>query len=281
MSTHNDVVRLARLIPVFAALLTGILLVTGGGCGKGLFQVTNSGSVTATSTAGATKFLYASNHTDGKLSAFSRNTSGTLTFIAQYGAGAVNGPMGVAITPNNRFLYLANSADNSIREFRIGSSGALSSLGSIPAGTAPQIIAIDHTGSFVYATNATSKSISEYSIGTNGGLTSIGLFTGFGGTPFGVVAHPTGNFLYMADNTAGLIYAFTIGSNGVLSLLAPPVSSNGGSGGQPGLMTIAIDSSQGYLMVGDMSSGVVSVFVINSDGTITFSALSGPVSRSQ
>ena len=271
----DDVARLARLLPLVAALITATVLLTGGGCGRGLFPaVTNSGSATATSTTSTTSgFLYATDTTDGMLSAFARNVkTGVLSFIAQYSAGAVNGPMGLAITPGNQFIYMVNSADSHVYEFQIGTTGALLALTSISAGAAPQMIAIDRTGSFAYVTNATGKSVTEYTIGSNGELVANGTIMGFIGKPFGVLAHPSGNFLYVTDNVAGLIYPFTINSDGTLTALGSPVGSNGGAGGQPGLMAIAVDSTQDYLMVDDLASGIVSVFLINSDGTLTFNA---------
>jgi len=271
----DDVIRLARLIPVIAAVMTAAVLLTAGGCGKGLYPVisSSSGSATATSTASASAFLYATNNTDGKLSAFARNvSSGALTFIAQYTAGAAAGPMGLAITPNNQFMYVVNSADNQVYEYEIGSTGALLPLTNIAAGTAPQMVAIDDSGRFAYVTNATGKSLTEYTIGSNGELSLKGTIAGFTGKPFGVLAHPSGSFLYVTDEVAGLIYTFTINSDGTLTVLGSPVGSNGGAGGEPGLMAIAIDSTQGYLMGDDLASGVVSVFLINSDGTLTFNA---------
>jgi len=274
LSDRKDhVVRPARLIPIVIAMMTAVVLLTGGGCGKGLYPVVSSSSATATSTTSATSnFLYATNNTDGILSAFARNVStGVLTFIAQYTAGADSGPMGLAITPDNDFLYVVNSADNQVYEYEIGSTGALLALTNISGGTAPQMIAIDNTGSFAYVTNATTRSVSEYVIASNGELSLSGTITGFPGKPFGVIT--SGSFLYVTDETAGLIYAFAINSDGTLTILtSSPISSNGSVGGEPGLMAVIVQSGQDYLMVDDLATGEVAVFLINSDGSLTFNA---------
>ena len=106
-------------------------------------------------------------------------------------------------------------------------------------------------------------------------LTANGTVTGFLGKPFGAVAYPSAQFLYVSDNTAGLLYTYTIGSSGSLTQVGSAVESLGTSPGQPGLMAIAVDSTQAYLMVDDTASGVVSVFLIQSDGTLLYSATVG------
>lgn len=256
-----------------------VVLMTGNGCGPGLFPVvTPTGSVTATPISNAA-YLYATNTTDGTISAFTRNTAnGALGFIAKQSAGAANGPVGLAVTPLNEFVYVANAADGNVYEYSInqtGTLGNLTSLGEIVSGAIPQLVAIDSTSSFVYVTNAGSQTVSEYAINSGGTLTLVGTLPGFTGKPFGILAHPSTNLLYVADNTAGLIYAFSIESNGQLSEIGGPVDSNGTSPGQPGEMAIAIDSTVEYLLVDDTSIGVVSVFVIQSDGSLVYSSSFG------
>jgi len=254
---------------------------TGNSCGKGLYQVENSAaSVTVTATPVANAFLYSSNFADGTVSAFRRNTSnGALSFIAKQSAGAVNGPMGIAVAALNDLVFVANAADGRVYEFGIvqtGSSpGNLTSLGSIAAGFTPQMVAIDESDNFVYVTNAGSQSVSQYTINSSGMLVANGTIVGFLGTPFGITAHPSSPFIYVSDNTAGLLYTYSIGSTGTLTQVGGAVDSNGTAPGQPSLMAIASDSNQLYLMVNDASFGVVSVFLILSDGTLLYSGSYG------
>src|ERR1039458_7006815 len=82
VSIHDHIVRLARLIPFARVMTMGILLLTGNGCGKGLFpELTSSVTNTSTATAQATAFVYASNFNDGNVSEFRRGTNGALTFL--------------------------------------------------------------------------------------------------------------------------------------------------------------------------------------------------------
>jgi len=125
-----------------------VVLMAGNGCGPGLFPVvTPTGSVTATPITNA--YLYATNTTDGTISAFTRNTAtGALGFIAQQSAGAANGPVGLAVTPLNEYVYVANSADGNVYEYSInqtGTLGNLTSLGEIVSGVTPQLVAVDYT----------------------------------------------------------------------------------------------------------------------------------------
>ena len=275
-----------RLIPIALVVASAIILVAGG-CGKGLFpEVSASSSGTVTPTPVASAFLYATNFNDGLVSAFGRNTNtGALSFISQQSAGAVNGPMGVAVTANDDLVFVANASDGNVYEYSIvlsgGTPGSLTSLGSIASGTAPQMIAIDDTDNFVYVTNATSKTVSQFVINSDSTLSSLGpSISGFSGKPFGITAHPSQPFVYVSDNTAGLLYTFSIASNGLLTQVGFAVNSNGLSPGQPGLMAIAFDGTQGYLFVDDTTFGVVSVFLIQSNGALAYSSTFG-VSQSK
>jgi len=256
---------------------------TSGGCGKGLFPfVTSSG--TATSTPVANAFLYATNFRDGTVSAFSRNTNtGALSFIATQRAGRANGPQGVTVSPANDLAYVVNAAENNVYQYSVGSSGNLTTIGTIPAGTTPQMVVVDASDTYVYVTNTGSKSVSEYLINSTSPptLSLIGTLTEiFNGQPFGIVAHPTAQLIYVADQTFGLLYSFSI-VNGLLMQIRTAVPSNGNSRGNPGLMAIAIDSTQGYLFVDDTALGVVSVFLIQSDGSLAYSNTFGSIQSSR
>ncbi|HLI81808.1 MAG TPA: beta-propeller fold lactonase family protein, partial [Candidatus Binataceae bacterium] len=175
-------------------------------------------------------------------------------------------------TPQNDLVYAANASDGYVYEYSINQTGIvgnLTSLGRIACGVIPQLVAIDSTGQFVYVTNAGSQSITEYSINSDGTLLLVDTLTGFTGKPFGIVTHPSAAIAYVADNTAGLIYAFSIASTGELTEIGA-VNSNGATPGQPGEMAIAIDSTAQYLYVDDLLLGIVSAFVIQSDGSLAY-----------
>ena len=277
MFIRKRILRVARFVTAVSVVASLVALLTSGGCGKGIFPEVTPTAVTITPTPVANAFLYATNFTDGTVSAFSRNTNtGALSFISKTTAGSSGGPEGIAVS-NNTFVYVANASDGRVYPFQIvqsgsGTPGNLTPLTSIVSGVTAQMVAVDTTHSFVYVTNAGSKTVSEYSINSDGTLTSIGFVTGlFGGQPFGITVNPQGGFLYVADSTAGLLYSFAIASNGVLTQVGHAINSNGSAPGQPGLMAIVFDGSQGYLFVDDMAFGVVSTFLIQTDGTLGYS----------
>lgn len=275
-------VRCARWVPMLVALVLGAAMMGGNGCGRSIFSApTNSGSATATPSPGVGSFVYATNFNDGKISAFKRNvTTGALSLIGTVKAGT-GGLTGLAITPNDDFLYALDSKANNVREYGINGNGTLALVGTDATGASPQQIAIDPTGSFAYTTNL-SGSVSQYTIGSSGALSPNGTITGFGGQPFGIVAHPAGGFIYVSDNTAGLIYTFSIGSTGQLTQVGLPKPSLGNQAGQPGLMTIAMDSSSAvFLFVTDTSLAIVSEFTIQSDGSLLFVSTFGSPSNTK
>ena len=251
---------------IIGAMLTALL--TGGGCGRGLFpEVTPTSSVTATPVTNA--FLYATNFKDGTVSAFVRNTAtGALSFIAKQSAGATNGPAGVAVPTQNDLVFVANASDGNLYEYLIATNGNIGNIGKVSSGTTPQLVAIDDTGNFVYVTNAGSQTVSEYQINSDDTLTSIDKLTGFTGQPFGIVTHPSARLAYVGDNTAGLIYSLAIGSDGTLTEINQ-IDSNGTSPGRPG--ELAIDPAGQFLFSDDTVAGTVSVFTIQGDGSLAFS----------
>ncbi len=260
----------APVVASLAALMGGT-----GGCGKGLFpEVTSSGTVTPTPVANA--FLYATNFNDGTVSAFTRNTNtGALGFIATQSAGAAGGPEGIAVTAANDLVYVANAADGNVYQYSIvqsGVLGSLSSLGKILSGTTPQMIAIDSSDNYVYVTNFGSKTVTEYVIGSSGTLTLNGTIGNFVGQPFGIIAHPSLGLVYVADS-AGFVYAYSVGSTGLLNQIGTAVRVNTLN---PGLMAIAIDSTQSYLLVDDQTFGFVAVFSILSTGGLTYVGNTSP-----
>jgi len=256
---------------VAAASILGSMLaalLTGGGCGRGIFpEVTPTASATATSSS-TNAFLYATNFNDGTVSAFTRNTTtGALGFIAKQSAGATSGPAGVAVPIQNDLVFVANAADGNLYEYLIGSDGNIGNIGKVSSGTTPQLVATDETGNFVYVTNAGSRTVSEFQINSDDSLTSIDTLMGFTGQPFGIVTHPSAGFAYVGDNTAGLIYALSIAANGTLSEINQ-VDSNGSTLGRPG--ELAIDPSGEFLFADDTVAGTVSVFTIQGDGSLLF-----------
>jgi len=283
-------------IIVIAAMLSAAATQTGcGGAGGGLFPTVNpSASPTPTNVPFTGVFLYSTNIGDGKVAEFQRNTStGALGLFGTVSAGAFNsnpdGPRGIVITPNKQFVYVANSADGNVYEYQIQSNtGGLLLIGSISANSGSstaslQQVVTDTTGSFLYVSNfgggAYGPAILIYTINSSSGaLTFFGRFTGPAG-PKGMTV--SGSELFVADYTSGTLWPLAINSStGALSLMASPVSSpDNFHNGNP--IQLLVNGSNLY--VTDFEFGVVSLFVILSNGGLSFgsSAVSGSTTPSQ
>jgi len=224
-------------------------------------------------------YAYITNNGDGTVSQFSRQADGTLVFHRLTRAGAMDGPIGIAVDPSNRFVYVANEGDNRVYEFRIQrGTGDLEAIGdgSVSDGPAsrPQQIAIGPHGDFVYVTNAgggkgVAGSISQYAIDQrNGALRPLSIFRGDGlKQPHGIVVAPSGKFVYVSDPAAGTILAFAVAPDGTLKLMAS-TPSMGAKTGQPGM--IAIAPSGAFVYTVDGAAGVAAVFKAGPDGKLAF-----------
>ena len=224
-------------------------------------------------------YAYITNNGDGTVSQFSRQADGTLIFQRLARAGAVDGPIGIAVDPSNRFVYVANEGDNRIYEFRIErGTGDLAAIGdgsvSDGPGSRPQHIAIGPRGDFVYVTNAGSGkevagSISQYAIDQRrGALRPHNVFRGEAlKQPRGIAVTPNGKFAYVSDPGAGTILAFAIAPNGTLKLMGS-TPSMGTKTGQPAM--IAIAPSGGFVYTVDGAAGVAVAFKAGADGKLDF-----------
>jgi 6-phosphogluconolactonase (cycloisomerase 2 family) len=257
-----------------AALLGGVIAaLAAAACGRSIFSMASASPTPTPSPTGS--FAYVTNYNDGVVSEFRIRSTGALSFFGTVKAGAIQGPVGLAVSPSNDFLYAANSSDGRVYQFRIDSaSGALTPIGigsvSDGAGSGPQQIAIDPTGSFAYVTNFANGSISEYSINSStGALSAIATATGLG-APLGVAANPSDGFIYVTNQGSGAgtgtVLGFAISASGVLG--APVVVGSLGSvTGTPGLP--AIDPAGLFLYVPDINLNVVAEFTV-SGATLAF-----------
>ncbi|HYL59564.1 MAG TPA: beta-propeller fold lactonase family protein [Candidatus Acidoferrales bacterium] len=268
-----------RMIPV--VVLPALMLATYS-CGNGLFPEvgsSSSGNATGSPTPGTGALAFVTNFNAGTLSSFTRNTTtGALKRTGTTSAGAKKGPKGVVAAVAGGFLYAANVADDNIYEFALNqSTGALTPLSPASVGngskSGPDEMVINPAGTLLFVTGSRNGTITSYTINTSTGqLTNAGKVSGLF-SPFGIAINSTGSFLYVADNTAGLMYSYAINtSTGALSQNGPAQLSLGVSAGNPGF--IAIDPAGTFLYVTDLTSGLISVFAINTTiGQPTFGQL--------
>lgn len=182
--------------------------------------------------------------TDNQVVAFSRSSNGTLTRTNAYSTGGTG-------TGNQQV-------------------DPLSSQGSLIA--AP-------SGHFLYAVNAGSNSISSFSVSQDGGLTLLGVVPSEGLTPNSLAMH--GNVLYVANSGSAAgnpsnITGFRVGTDGMLTRITGARYMLSAVDAKPAC--IVFHPAGTRLVVSELSTNQVNVYVVNMDGTlkeITYNQSSG------
>ena len=231
------------------------------------------------------RFLYVTNYggniAPSTVSAFAVNADGSLSPIACNSAPSCTtepGAEGVAVSPSGRFLYVTSFfAPGPIDVFAINADGSLSPVACNPtancnAGGGPQGVAITPSGQFLYTADTASRTVSAFAINADGSLTPIACSPASncatGINPSGLAISPSGRFLYTSNYGDDSISAFAINADGSLSPIAcnPTSSCNTGEGSY----ALAISPSGRFLYAPTYSStGVVSVFAIGADGSLS------------
>jgi 6-phosphogluconolactonase (cycloisomerase 2 family) len=180
----------------------------------------------------------------------------------------------VAALPGGRTVYVTNSDDPpSISTFAVDlangrptRSGAL-----VPAGAGVRMLVFTPDARMAYAVNTETDSIFTYQVGGQGKLTRVGDPVPTGSTPFGTVVTPDGRMLYTAQVFGDSIAAFAIGSDGALNARDTKLTE------VPGPRGLAVTPDGRFLYVGHgdpgpgrpTSTGAISTYAINADGTLT------------
>lgn len=123
---------------------------------------------------------------------------------------------------------------------------------------------ISNIGKYAYATNNNlSGTVSMFSVGANGGLTLLSPSTvSTGASPQACIAiHPAGTFLYVASNN--IVSMYSIANSQLSSLRVAVVNTTINP------QSIAIDPVGTFVYVSNWSSSTISMFSINTEGTLT------------
>ncbi len=240
------------------------------------------------------KFLYASTRNaspccSSGIAAFTIDpSSGVLTAMphSPFAAGAFLQQL--VVEPTGRFLYVADNGYLKVSALSIYPTGALGAVAGSPfdAGTDPLGVAVDPTGKFLYVTNAVSASDGEmlaYTIdSTSGALTPVfGFSPGVGPNPLQAAVDPSGRFLYVTINggLGGGPQVVSLAINATTGALTPagtPVAAQNPTG-------IAVDPSAQFVYITNPNLNTVEVYAINpTTGALTevsgspFPVASGP-----
>jgi 6-phosphogluconolactonase (cycloisomerase 2 family) len=184
--------------------------------------------------------------------------------------------------PGPEFLYCSNNNDSQISEFAIDAkTGALgfqemvlANGSTSPSPGATGMVATPDS-KFLYVANEKTAQIFGFSINEkNGNLkpTAQGsVSTGAGTQPTTMTIDPAGPWLYVIDQANDQVFQFLIGKSGGLTPLAPPtVTTKPSPGSGPQMsVSIAFASSQVAMMVANEATGIIIVYQVNKDGTLT------------
>jgi 6-phosphogluconolactonase (cycloisomerase 2 family) len=189
------------------------------------------------------KFLYVTNQGNDTVSAYSIESSGSLSELvllgSPYPTATAPSSSAFATTATGSYLYITNSGSNNITGYVVCLStidpcttadGSLRLIPSSPfgAGLNPVGIVVDPTNTFVYALDQTSNQVSGYRLNAaTGGLSALNPATHSTGTrPVSIGMHPDGKFIYVVNSASNTISGYSLEpQNGSLTPITPLATS--------------------------------------------------------
>ena len=122
---------------------------------------------------------------------------------------------------------------------------------------------------FAFVANFNDNTVSSYTVNPTTGQLRHNGYVAAGIQPHSVTVHPSGKFVYVTNFGGTALSGYAVGSDGRLtSLFAPIGCANCAARG------VTIDPTGKYLYIAYSATGanIVSAYVINADGTLTFIA---------
>jgi len=203
---------------------------------------------------------------DGRLSQIPHS----LSFLSTNTSGAA----ALAFSPNGRFLVVTERETNDIDVFSVQSNGTLSPIVTNPsAGPGAFSVAFAPNGAALVVETGPSggqnaSAISSYAVSSNGTLSAISTSVPtLGAATCWNAVTPNGEWVYTSNAGSSTISGFTIGKNGALTALPGTVVGTNPTGATN--LDIAISADGKFLYSLDSEIGMISIFGIQSDGTLS------------
>ncbi len=194
----------------------------------------------------------------------------SLAFLSTNTSGAAS----IAFSPNGQFLLVTERETNNIDVFTVQSNGTLSPIvinpsvgpGAFAVTFAPNGAAlVVETGP---AGGHNASAISSYAVSSNGTLSPISASVPtLGAATCWNAVTPNGEWVYTSNAGTSTFSGFTIGSQGTLTALPGTVVGTNPPGATN--LDIAISADGNFLYSLDGEIGMISIFGIQSDGTLT------------
>lgn len=239
-------------------------------------------------------FVYTADSDDNAVSIFTVNqTTGVLTAgsPAETPTGYESSPGFVTIDPSGKFLYTSGDAsdDSTIAMFSIDSTtGSLTptSPAKVYTGPIPFDLAVTPNDKFAYVVNNDSGfnnsiGVAQYTVNADTGVLTQNTpaYVATGDSPTAIAIDPTSKYAYVVNRNDDTVSMYTIDSTtGNLTLNASVANPTGtiATGNSP--FRITFDPSGKFLYVANEGGVGVSIYTVNSDGTLTSAGMTGPSS---
>lgn len=156
----------------------------------------------------------------------------------------MNGPLGIAISPNARTAYVTNSNGNSVTPINLKSSPP-SLETSIKVGRGPVAIAITASGATAYVTNFDSNSVTPINLTSNPPTAEAPIKVGSG--PWSIAVSPDGKTVCVSDSEATTVSIINTSTRQVSTIDLTSA---------PQAIAIAPNGSTAYVANGDAVSPI-------------------------
>lgn len=221
------------------------------------------------------KFVYTANSDDNTVSMFTINQStGVLTPTTPSSVPTGWSPLSITVHPSGKFAYAANQDDDTVSMYSVNpSTGVLTPTtpATVLTGGSPFGVTIDPSGKFAYVPNAyANNTVSQYAVDPNTGILTpdTNPSAPTGNNPTCVAVDLSGKFAYITNRQDNTLSMYTIDpSTGELTPLSASAVLTGATP-----FRVTVDPTGKFVYVAN-ESGTVSIYTINSDGTLMASGL--------
>jgi len=224
---------------------------------------------------GRADYLYATNGTDGSVSALTLNPqTGVLTPVAgsPFTLNDTSGTYYVTASPDHRFLFVSNITDTDIHVLAISrNTGALSEISGSPFQAGANIAGLEVTPNnrFLLAAANSIDAIDVFNIGSSGALTPVaGSPFPAAGSAIAIQTNCTGNQVFAVNNSTNTIDAYTLAANGTLAPVPGAPFSNGLTTSGSNSFDLALAPNDRFLFTTDSFSSDLSSLSVAPGGSL-------------
>lgn len=213
------------------------------------------------------RFAYAVNPLDDSVSQYAISFTGELSPLSPATVATGDSPSNIAITSNGSVVLVTNNVGNTISRYSVDGSGRLTELTpAVATGASPSGICIANDAN-VYVSNAgPTEGIRQYSLSSLGAVTALSPATVGSAGQLSIACDPGGASVYAGASVPpnGVMLQYSRGTLGALAPLTPATVGSSSSMAS----YVAVDPSGTHAVSLDLLDYTVSLYSINSDGTL-------------